>query len=188
MLAAMVSFSLAMTGVGEERCAALAQRALADDVLIGVDPGLFPVPALMVLTMADREEAVAEVGEAAGARAPPRLAARRHQREPVERPDAAVARRAARGPGAARGRERALRRVGAHALARDLRLRVPRRGPAAARRPRRRTGRARGRAGRRRRQRRLRAPGPHPRRAGAGGRRLRRRLGADAPARAARGR
>ncbi len=60
MLAAMVSFGLAMTGVGEERCAALAQRALAGDVLIGVDPGLFPVPALMVLTMADREEAVAE--------------------------------------------------------------------------------------------------------------------------------
>ena len=59
MLAAMVSFGLAMTGSSAERSAALAERALADDVLIGVDPALFPVPALMVLTMADREEAVA---------------------------------------------------------------------------------------------------------------------------------
>jgi DNA-binding CsgD family transcriptional regulator len=60
MLAAMVSFCLAMTGTSAERCAALAQQALADDVLIAADPGLFPVPALMVLTMADREEAVSE--------------------------------------------------------------------------------------------------------------------------------
>ena len=59
MLAAMVSFCLAMTGTHADRCAALAERALADDVLIEVDPGLFPVPALMVLTLADREEAVA---------------------------------------------------------------------------------------------------------------------------------
>jgi DNA-binding CsgD family transcriptional regulator len=59
MLAAMVSFWLAMTGSSAERCVALAERALADDVLITADPGLFPVPALMVLTMADREEAVA---------------------------------------------------------------------------------------------------------------------------------
>ncbi len=60
MLAAMLSFCLAMTGASAERCAALAERALADDVLIGADPGLFPVPALMVLTMADRDEAVSE--------------------------------------------------------------------------------------------------------------------------------
>jgi DNA-binding NarL/FixJ family response regulator len=59
MLAAMVSFGLAMTGSHADRCAALAERALADDVLIEVDPALFPVPALMVLTLADREEAVA---------------------------------------------------------------------------------------------------------------------------------
>jgi DNA-binding CsgD family transcriptional regulator len=58
MLASMVSFCLAMNGTSAERCAALAERALADDVLIEADPGLFPVPALMVLTMADRDEAV----------------------------------------------------------------------------------------------------------------------------------
>jgi DNA-binding CsgD family transcriptional regulator len=58
MLAAMVSFCLAMTGSSAERCVALAEQALADDVLIAADPALFPVPALMVLTMADREEAV----------------------------------------------------------------------------------------------------------------------------------
>ena len=58
MLASMVSFCLAMTGTTADRCAALAERALADDVLIEADPGLFPVPALMVLTMADRDEAV----------------------------------------------------------------------------------------------------------------------------------
>jgi DNA-binding CsgD family transcriptional regulator len=59
MLAAMVSFCLAMAGADAERCAALAQEALADDILIAADPGLFPVPALMVLTMADRDEALA---------------------------------------------------------------------------------------------------------------------------------
>src|SRR5262249_8627863 len=59
MLAAMVSFCLATGGAGAERRAALAERALAGDVLIEADPGLFPVPALMVLTMADRDEAVA---------------------------------------------------------------------------------------------------------------------------------
>ncbi|HXD57791.1 MAG TPA: AAA family ATPase [Thermoleophilaceae bacterium] len=58
MLASMVSFWLVMTGADVERCVALAERALADDVLIAADPGLFPVPALMVLTMADRDEAV----------------------------------------------------------------------------------------------------------------------------------
>jgi DNA-binding CsgD family transcriptional regulator len=60
MLAAMVSFCLAMVGASAERCIALAQEALADDILIAADPGLFPVPALMVLTMADRDEAVSE--------------------------------------------------------------------------------------------------------------------------------
>jgi DNA-binding CsgD family transcriptional regulator len=60
MLGSMVSFCLATTGASAERCAALAEQALADDVLIAADPGLFPVPALMVLTMADRDEAVAE--------------------------------------------------------------------------------------------------------------------------------
>ncbi len=59
MLAAMVSFDLATAGASAERCVPLAERALADDVLIAADLGLFPVPALMVLTMADREEAVA---------------------------------------------------------------------------------------------------------------------------------
>jgi DNA-binding CsgD family transcriptional regulator len=55
----MVSFCRATAGADAERCAALAERALADDVLIAADLGLFPVPALMVLTMADRDEAVA---------------------------------------------------------------------------------------------------------------------------------
>jgi DNA-binding CsgD family transcriptional regulator len=59
MLAAMVSFGLAATGTDAERCAALARRALAGDVLINADPGLFPVPALMVLTVVDADEAVA---------------------------------------------------------------------------------------------------------------------------------
>jgi DNA-binding CsgD family transcriptional regulator len=59
MLAAMLSFCLATSGASADRCAALAERALAGDVLIEADPGLFPVPALMVLTMADLEEAVA---------------------------------------------------------------------------------------------------------------------------------
>jgi len=59
MLAAMTAFCLAMAGAGADRCADLAEWALEGDVLIGADPGLFPVPALMVLTMADRAEAVA---------------------------------------------------------------------------------------------------------------------------------
>jgi len=58
MLAAMVSFCLAMAGADAVRCVDLAREALADDVLIAADPGLFPVPALMVLTMADRDEAL----------------------------------------------------------------------------------------------------------------------------------
>ena len=49
-----------MAGADAERCAALAEEALADDVLIAADPGFFPVAALMVLTMADREQAVSE--------------------------------------------------------------------------------------------------------------------------------
>ena len=146
MLAAMVSFGLAMTGASAERSAALAERALADDVLIGVDPALFPVPALMVLTMADREEAVAGWEKLLAPRAPPRLAARRAEREPVERAHAAVARRAARGAGdAAGGANERFAEWGLHALARDLRTRVPRGAVrAAARRPRRRARAARG--------------------------------------------
>ncbi len=58
MLAAMVSFCLAMAGADAGSCADLAETALAGDVLIAADPGLFPVPALMVLTMADRDEAL----------------------------------------------------------------------------------------------------------------------------------
>jgi DNA-binding CsgD family transcriptional regulator len=60
MLASMVSFCLAMTGADAERCVAVAREALAGDVLVGVDIGLFPVPALMVLTMADSDDAVVE--------------------------------------------------------------------------------------------------------------------------------
>ena len=42
MLAAMVSFGLAMTGTRADRCAALAERALADDVLIERRPRPLP--------------------------------------------------------------------------------------------------------------------------------------------------
>jgi len=60
MLASMVSFCLAMTGSPADRCASMAEWALADGVLVEADPGLFPVPALMVLTMADRDRAMDE--------------------------------------------------------------------------------------------------------------------------------
>ncbi|HET7046529.1 MAG TPA: AAA family ATPase, partial [Gaiellaceae bacterium] len=60
MLMAILSFDLAMSGADAERCAILAEDALADDVLIGADAGFFPTAALIVLTMADREQAVVE--------------------------------------------------------------------------------------------------------------------------------
>jgi DNA-binding CsgD family transcriptional regulator len=49
-----------VTGAGAGECAALAREALADGVLIEVDPGLFPAGAILTLLFADREEAMTE--------------------------------------------------------------------------------------------------------------------------------
>ncbi len=58
MLAAITAFARALTGSTLGECVPLALKALADDVLIEVDPGLFPVAAIFVLVFADREEAL----------------------------------------------------------------------------------------------------------------------------------
>ncbi|HUB98863.1 MAG TPA: AAA family ATPase [Solirubrobacterales bacterium] len=58
MLAAITSFGRALSGGSAEECVPLAQWALADGVLIAADPGLFPVTAIWVLVMADRDEAL----------------------------------------------------------------------------------------------------------------------------------
>jgi DNA-binding CsgD family transcriptional regulator len=59
MLAAIVAFGRALTGGEADDCVALARQALAGGVLIEADPGLFPVVAIWVLVMADRDEALA---------------------------------------------------------------------------------------------------------------------------------
>jgi DNA-binding CsgD family transcriptional regulator len=59
MLAAVLAFGRATLGAGAEESAALARWALADDVLIEADPGLFPVAAIAVLVLADQEDALA---------------------------------------------------------------------------------------------------------------------------------
>ncbi len=66
MLAAMTSFARAMSGASAEECAALALEALDGGVLIAADPGLFPVAAIVVLTMADRDEALSAWEELLG--------------------------------------------------------------------------------------------------------------------------
>jgi DNA-binding CsgD family transcriptional regulator len=58
MLAAVTALGRALSGGDAEECAELARWALADGVLIEADPGLFPVPAIWVLVMADRDEAL----------------------------------------------------------------------------------------------------------------------------------
>jgi DNA-binding CsgD family transcriptional regulator len=58
MLAAATALGRALTGSGADECVALAEKALADGVLIDVDPGLFPTGAAWVLVMADRDEAL----------------------------------------------------------------------------------------------------------------------------------
>ncbi len=60
MLAAITSFCLALTGASAEECVPMAREALADGILIDVDPGLFPVAAITVLVMADLDEALVE--------------------------------------------------------------------------------------------------------------------------------
>jgi DNA-binding CsgD family transcriptional regulator len=59
MLAAATALGRALTGAPAEECVALAEEALADGVLIDVDPGIFPTGAAWVLVMADRDEALA---------------------------------------------------------------------------------------------------------------------------------
>jgi DNA-binding CsgD family transcriptional regulator len=59
MLASITAFGRALSGGGAEECVELARWALADGVLIEADPGLFPVTAIWVLVMADRDEALA---------------------------------------------------------------------------------------------------------------------------------
>ena len=59
MLAAITAFCRALTGAGAGECVPLAMQALADGVLIGDDPGLFPVAAIFVLVLADRDDAMA---------------------------------------------------------------------------------------------------------------------------------
>ena len=127
MLAAMVSFGLAMTGSSAERSVALAERALADDVLIERRPGPVPRPRAdgahawptarrrspagrscsRSHTAAARCSACSSVNLWSGRT----LLWRGELREAQERLEAA---------------NEQLRRMGAYALARDLRARVPR--------------------------------------------------------------
>jgi DNA-binding CsgD family transcriptional regulator len=58
MLAAITSFARSLTGGNQNECVPMALEALADGILIEVDPGLFPVAAITVLVFADRDEAV----------------------------------------------------------------------------------------------------------------------------------
>jgi DNA-binding CsgD family transcriptional regulator len=58
MLAAISAFGRATYGWGAQEAAELARWALADGVLIEADPGLFPVPAIVVLVLADQEDAL----------------------------------------------------------------------------------------------------------------------------------
>ena len=53
MLASSMGFGRLVTGAGADGCVALAREALAEDVLIEVDPGLFPAGAILTLVFAD---------------------------------------------------------------------------------------------------------------------------------------
>jgi DNA-binding CsgD family transcriptional regulator len=59
MLAAIAAFQWSHGDGRAEECAALALEALADDVLVEADDSLFPVPAVNVLVVSDRDEALA---------------------------------------------------------------------------------------------------------------------------------
>jgi len=59
MLAAMAAVDWAYRGGGAEETTALAREALASGDLVAADPGLLGVVAMIVLTLADREEALA---------------------------------------------------------------------------------------------------------------------------------
>ena len=58
MLASSRSFSRMITGTAARDCVPLARWSIADGVLFGVDPGLFPVGAIFVLVFADLDEAL----------------------------------------------------------------------------------------------------------------------------------
>ena len=60
MLASSMGFGRLVTGAGADECVALAREALADGVLIEVDPGLFPAGAILTLLFADLDEAMTE--------------------------------------------------------------------------------------------------------------------------------
>ena len=63
MLAAAAALGRALTGAPADECVALAEKALADGVLIDADPGLLPTGASWVLVMADRDEALTVLEE-----------------------------------------------------------------------------------------------------------------------------
>jgi DNA-binding CsgD family transcriptional regulator len=58
MLGSVTALGRALSGGSAEDCVPLVLRALADDVLINADPGLFPAGAVMVLALADRDDAL----------------------------------------------------------------------------------------------------------------------------------
>lgn len=58
MLAALTAWEWALTGGGAEECVALAREALADDTIVAADNGFLTVPAIGILFMADRDEAL----------------------------------------------------------------------------------------------------------------------------------
>ena len=58
MLAALTAWEWALTGGGADECVALAREALADDTIVAADNGFLTVPAIGILFMADRDEAL----------------------------------------------------------------------------------------------------------------------------------
>jgi len=58
MLAAISAFGRAMVGASAEETVALARFAIEGGVLFEADPAFFPVAAIIVLTLADRDEAL----------------------------------------------------------------------------------------------------------------------------------
>ena len=65
MLQAVAAYDWAVTGGGAEECAALALESLADGVLVREDNGLSNIPPSCTLALADRDEALEHLDEAA---------------------------------------------------------------------------------------------------------------------------
>ncbi|HEX8648348.1 MAG TPA: AAA family ATPase [Thermoleophilaceae bacterium] len=65
MLQAVAAYDWAVTGGGADECAALALESLADGVLVREDNGLSNIPPICTLALADREEALDHIEEAA---------------------------------------------------------------------------------------------------------------------------